>query len=441
MLKFIIILLIIIVFSNTFIDGYLVQLTPTIAKICMDQMTYSASLWNTTMCGFPLVGETQSIGFVTLAGSFPFNAPSSIQSRAGPEFRNSVGLHGGIGIIISSTSLSVLYGSSSNNFKFTKLSVEFLAENYISGLFPNVSANKVIWNNNGAIYVRNPIDTSMWLNSKIITETTGLIYLKYIRQVYQTIAAGGYDVFQPISVLTPNISAISSVTPTNQLEIGSLLVNPISSFTFVENTITFLLSEHFRIGTFLQLATTSAFYFHCCVGTGCPPSCSPLSLVNLNITANEIIVSSWYQKLKKCYGSSSNADIQSCYQSYAYVYMNSSMVYNVTLLNMTQYQNESLNNPMIFRYLLEETSVADIEIPQLQPIDIVIVAFFSAMIAAIILFVGIKYYQKKGIRTEKQTSYLDRFNSKMQDDFFYRESGAVVEILPITNKRASTRIE
>ena len=418
-------------------DGYLVQLTPAVAKLCIDDMKNAVSKWNSTQCGFPLVDESQSIGFLSLDASFPFNAPPNIQRKAGPEFRQGAGLHGGIGIIISSTSSSALYGLTSSNVQFTKISVEFVAENYINGLFPNTTNNKVIWNNNGAIYVRNPIDTNLWLNSKIITETNGLNYLKYIHKIFQTIATGGFEVFQPISVLTPNMTAFEAITPPNQLEIGNLLVNPTSSFTFVQNTIDFLFSENFPMGTFLELAATSAFYFHCCIGKGCLSSCSPLKLVDLSFAANQALVSSWYQKLYKCFSSLASADFQSCYgsYSYAYVYMNSSMVYNVTLLDITSYQSmyANLYNPMIFRYILEESYDYNNVTPQLEPIDIVIFILFSMMIAAIFLFVAIKYYKKRGIRSEKQTNYLDRFNDKMQDDFYYRESGVVK--MPIMNNR------
>lgn len=432
-------LILILMYNNYCIYGAIVSLTPSTALFCLNLIQQSQHTWDQSICGFPLVSETQSVTFVTLEASFPFNAPSSIVKAAGPQFRQGSAVHGGIGLIISTSTISALYGQSSSSIEVMKVSVEFAADSYTSGLFPNTTNDTVTWNNSGSIYVSNPLNTTLWLNSRIIAETTGFVYLRYISDIFKNITMGAYEIFQPVNILTPNIANLQSIAPINQLEIGTTLVSPYSSYAFVKDATGFLLNQNCVIGTFLELTATSFFYFHCCVGSSsCPANCN-LTSVNLNNPVDEKKVSIWYQEVQICFSSISNSgstnlwlDIQDCYSShpYAYVYKNSSAVYNVSLLDTTTYQG--VYNPMIYRYVLQEQTISGSAIPSIATIDIVLMVFFYLSVVSMFLFLVLKVYRNKESKTSRnRTTYLDRITDKAQGEM----AASVVEIMPLHNSK------
>lgn len=57
-----------------------------------------------------------------------------------------------------------------------KFSIEFLAINYTTSLFPSVINSSLIWNNEATIQVTNPLIEENWINSKLIVATSGLAY-------------------------------------------------------------------------------------------------------------------------------------------------------------------------------------------------------------------------------------------------------------------------
>jgi len=390
-------------------------------------MKTSSKLWDSNVCGFILVGEMESITFVTLEGSFPFNAPYNISKAAGPQFRQGTAIHGGIGIVLSNTTMNGTITS-------TKLSVEFAAEDYLSGLFPNIDNGNLIWNNTGSVYVNNPLNTSLWLNSRIITETTGYVYLKYIYDLYTNISNHQFAVFQPIKVIQPNITYFESILPVNENQIGNVTVYPNSSYAFVINTIEFLLNLHCEVDVVLGLTATSIFYLQ---------DQTNLNIVYLDSSSNVAQVSNWYIDLYACFSNLSSSslrtnlylDIQDCYSnhSYAYVYLSNSSVYNVSLLNTATHVNQGVYNPMIFQYLLVADTSYNLNEPSMNTLDIILIVLFYMSIMAMVVFIMAKVYYKRESKTSKQSTYLERFNDKIQENM----ASTVIEIMPLHKDRIS----
>ena len=421
----ILIIITLILLYDHHINGALINLTPRVAKLCKFAMRKSSSTWNMTLCGFPLVDETESVTFITLEGSFPFNAPYSVSKAVGPQFRQGTAIHGGIGIIISRTG--------NGKITSTKISVEFVAEDYLSALFPNTTSGSLVWNNAGSIYINNPLNSSFWLNSRIISETTGYIYLKYIYDLYRNISSEQYTVFQPIKVIQPNVAYFQNILPVSELDIGTVTVYPKSSYAFVISVIEFLLSLDCQVQVILGLTTTSIFYFQ---------DNTNLKIVNLN-SSSVVQVSKWYSDLYSCFkGLSSTSprenlylDIQDCYgsYSYAYVYLNPTAVYKVSLLNTTALVNQGVYNPMIFQYLLSTNSTDTGKPPKMDILDIILIILFYMAIFCMVVFVIAKVYYKRESKTSKQSTYLERFKDKVQEDM----AASVIEIMPLHKDRIS----
>ena len=426
-MMFILIIITLILFYDNRINGVLVNLTPNVAKMCMKMMKSPKKSYNSSACGFPLVGETESITFVTLEGSFPFNAPYNISKGAGPQFRQGTAIHGGIGIVISNTTRNGIITS-------TKISVEFAAENYLSGLFPNTNNDTLTWNNTGSIFVNSPLNTSLWLNSRIISETSGYVYLRYIYELYKNISTHQYAVFQPIKVIQPNVTYFQSILPVNEKEIGNVVVNPNSSYAFVITTIEFLLNLNCEVDVVLGLTATSIFYLQ---------DETNLGIVYLDSSSNVAQVSKWYRQLYYCFSNlSSNSlrtnlylDIQDCYgrHSYAYVYLSNSSVYNVSLLNTDTLVNQGVYNPMIFQYLLVAETNYNLQKPNTNTIDIILIVLFYMSILAMVVFIMAKVYYKRESKTSKQSTYLERFHDKVQESM----ASSVIEIIPLHKDRIS----
>jgi len=420
------ILLIVVIILNI-VDGYFTTITPEIALYCKNIIKNSVKLrknWNNEICGFPLATNMQAVGFIALEGSFPFNTPKSILKNAGIEFRQGVTLHSGIAIIIATSSIDLLYGSDPNSgHSFIKFSIEFCSNNYTGSIFPykNNNGNNIQWNNNASINVRNPLDTNLWLNSRIITETTGLVYNEFIYQIYENILNGDYNVFQPITIISPNISSFETLLPITQNQYGSLLISSISSSTLVNNTISFLLSKECTIGAFLNLASTSIFYFQCTNGA----SCKSLETVPLN---DDVYI--WYENLHECLvnfngnGAINWQNIQNCYNlSYAYVYMNSTFAYKVDLLNVTEdiYHNTTIYNPMIFRYILQLQSLMEIE-PKIGAMDTFWIVCFFLIISFLLGFIIYKiFFNNSNKSKSKEDVYLDNYENRIKQDSFFEQ--------------------
>lgn len=436
-LLYVISLKLIIIINIIFIDGYLTTITPQTAQYCRSLLKSSINLrklWNNELCGFPIALKTQAVGFIELESSFPFNVPFSISKNAGIEFRQGVTLHYGLGVIIASSSIDLLYGSDPNiGSTFIKFSIEFSANNYTGSIFPCKNDNDIQWNNNASIYVSNPLNTNLWLNSRIITSTTGLVYNEFIDQLYADIIKGEYSVFQPITIITPNISSFENyLTPINQNEYGTSLVPSMSSYTFVNNTIDFLLDKNCAVGAFLNLASTSIFYFQCYGGS----SCNSLQIVPLN---NNVYI--WYENIYKCFVNNNNGvinweSIQNCYnESYAYVYKNATYVYKVNLFNVTEYLatngDVTFYNPMIFRYIVQLPALINVINPQQRAMDYLAIVFLCLIVPSYIVY-SIHKIKSNGKSKSKVDSYLDEFENRIkQDPYFLVDESNTESLTPM----------
>ena len=410
------------------IDGYLIDITPETASYCKTLLLENLNInkWNEEICGFPKAGATQYVGWVMLESSFPFNAPKNISKGAGIEFRQSVALHTGLCIIIAGTSIDLLVGTDADESStFSKFSIEFSADNYADAIFPYKNNNgNIQWNNSASIYITNPLNTKLWLNSRIIAQTSGLVYNKFILQIYDKIISGAYNVFQPISILTPNVSSFESLSPINQNQYGTLLIPSTASFTLIEDAIYYLQDLECPIGAFLSLASTAFFYFQCNNdGNYCN---------NLQVVPMENSIYLWYENLKECIikfngnGAIDWENIQICYnESYAYVYMNSTYVYKVSLLNVTDYKSSNcynttcIYNPMIFRYLLDIPLKYNIKTPTLTAMDYLYLVCYSLIIVGCIGFKIHERYSSPSSKKSKETAYFDEFENRIKQDTYF----------------------
>lgn len=144
------------------------------------------------------------------------------------------------------------------NKKFT---IEFLSDNYVGGLLPNCSDGYIHWQNAASIVITDPIDDSAWLNSRLITTTSGNAWTQII--TYLKDNTNKYTTYQPVTALYLNASLVNSsvITSNDDIDsIGSLVLAPTNSFAFVSDLINQLGSYGCDLGAFLQIYSTSFDY-------------------------------------------------------------------------------------------------------------------------------------------------------------------------------------
>lgn len=391
----------------------------------------SVSNTNGNICGFPIALNAYQVTFYTLEASFPFNAPPNLVRRAGQEFRSSIGAHAGIGVTLETNN-----GCSPNyipTYKFNpkykpmceQFSIEFIAENYTEVLFNNNSAS---------IYITNPLDKNRWINSKILTTTTGYVYTKYILQLLHNISIGYYDVYQPILVLQPNTTTFEKLIPVTETVLGysGLMNYPRTSYSFLNESIAFLISKNCLVTPLLQLSSTYLIYFSADSSLG-----DPISLYDSN-------VQKWYADLYNCYKEvgklSANAafffnNITICYDSYPYIaYVNvgngSDMVYKVNLYTA----NTNISTPELFRFLLPAaesyyylngTSVA-------TRIDIFIFCLLLLVLVLYCLFLTRNLARSKTSAIHKQMEgrFIDRIYETYGNDGYLKECNITLSSKP-----------
>jgi hypothetical protein len=253
---------------------------------------------------------------------FPFSFLT--RNAAGTGFDKYGIAHAGLGIWDTTTDV-----------QFT---IEFLSNDYVGGLLPNTTEDGYInWLNAGSIVITNPLDQSVWLNSRLITTTSGSAYSQII-----TYLQGNYGLFssyQPVNGVYVNGSLLNSTSPiaTDDLEsVGAnVLVVPTSSFTFVDQMINQLNSYGCDLGAFLQIYATSYDYI-------ARENIAP-SIVSWpeGEKANSDVYR-WYDDLNACYHATYDSTlsvnggatyflqkVKTCYRDYAYIYLSSNSVYNV----------------------------------------------------------------------------------------------------------------
>lgn len=142
-----------------------------------------------------------------------------------------------------------------------KFSIEFVSNNYVGGLLPNTSNGYINWLNSGSIVITDPLDSEAWLNSRLLTTTSGSAYSQLI--TYLQGNTGLFQYYQPVTALYVNTSLINaSIAITNDDidNIGTVLVQPTNSFAFVDDLIIQLGSYGCDLGAFLQIYATSFGY-------------------------------------------------------------------------------------------------------------------------------------------------------------------------------------
>lgn len=105
------------------------------------------------------------------------------------------------------------------------------------------------------------MDESAWLNSRLLTTTSGNAYSQLI--TYLQGNTGLFAYYQPVTGIYVNVSLINSSTVVINDDIdkfGDVLVQPINSFAFVDNLISQLGSYGCDLGAFLQIYATSFDY-------------------------------------------------------------------------------------------------------------------------------------------------------------------------------------
>jgi hypothetical protein len=207
-------------------------------------------------------------------------------------------------------------------------------------LLPNVTASGSIqWRNAASIVITDPINEDLWLNSRLITTTSGNAYSQLITYLQANTALYAY--YQPVTSLFLNLTLVNSsdiVSNDDFNEIGTIILEPTNSFAFVNDLINQLGSYGCDLGAFLQIYATSFDYIS---STKAAPQ-----VVSWNGQAPSA-VAQWYQELKNCYGivydnTQTNGQgssyfleaVKNCYGSYAYVYKTSNSVYNVSEIKL-----------------------------------------------------------------------------------------------------------
>jgi hypothetical protein len=173
-------------------------------------------------------------------------------NAAGSNFQQYGVAHAGLGVWDTTT-----------DDKFT---IEFISNNYVGALLPNLANGVLTWENSGSIVITDPIDdtSSYWINSRLITTTTGSAYNQLI--TYLQGSRANFATYTPITALSANKTLIDNY---NGADIsnddlssigGSILLQPINSFAFVDTLIDQLSSYGCDLGSFLNIYTTSFNY-------------------------------------------------------------------------------------------------------------------------------------------------------------------------------------
>lgn len=215
-----------------------------------------------------------------------------------------------------------------------KYTIEFVSETYEGSLLPDVGTNSLTWNNAGKIVISSPLDDDLWLNARLIATTSGNAYSQLITYLQDDIGTK-YDYYQPVTALYVNASLVNTssgdISNTDVSSIGSIKVNAINSFSFVDDLIYQLSTYGIDLGAFLSIYATSFNYF------------TRPDTVPTVVSSSHADVLAWFTALDACYNSNFNAVLQSgagaqafltsirdCYGSYAYVFASPVAVYNVS---------------------------------------------------------------------------------------------------------------
>lgn len=142
-----------------------------------------------------------------------------------------------------------------------KFSIEFLSNDYVGSLLPQLSGGNIVWNNAASIVITSPLVEKQWLNSRLITTTTGNAYSQLITYLQDNLE--DFTVYQPVTALYVNSSLFNASMEysTDDLHtIGEVMVPATNSFQFVDTLVGLLASYGTDLGAFLQIYATSYDY-------------------------------------------------------------------------------------------------------------------------------------------------------------------------------------
>eukprot|EP01040_Poterioochromonas_malhamensis_P005401 gene5402-5795_t len=336
----------------------------------------------------PSLSNSDSVQFFYLEAPFPYNAPQSIKDTAGSNFDKYGVSHAGLGIWDTTTDV--------------KFSIELVSNDYVGGLLPNTSNGVITWLNSASIVITDPLDTNAWLNSRLITTTSGSAYSQLI--TYLQGNEGLFQYYQPVTALYVNTSLLNStdtVTNDDIDQVGSILVAPTNSFAFVDELINQLGSYGCDLGAFLQIYATSFDYF------ARDKSAPTVVSWTAGQQANPDVYR-WYSDLYNCYEQSytttqtDSGDANSflalvakdCYHDYAYFFKTTNSVYNITLASDTA----DYATPMLTQYIYNLPSSNDGDAENLTAIDYVMIALAFVGCCGVIYYFLRKLLGKKARR-------------------------------------------
>ncbi len=143
-----------------------------------------------------------------------------------------------------------------------KFTIEFVANDYVGALLPQLNPDgSITWNNQGSIVITNPLIESNWLNSRLLTTTSGNAWTQIIN--YLQSVPDKFTIYQPVTGIYLNASLFntSSVYSTDDInDVGKVVLPGMDSFTFVDELVTQLGSYGSDLGAFLQIYATSFDY-------------------------------------------------------------------------------------------------------------------------------------------------------------------------------------
>ena len=169
-----------------------------------------------------------------------------------------------------------------------KFTIEFISSDYVGALLPkfNEEGKTLVWSNIGQVVFTTPIVESDWLNSQLVSETTGVAYnqlVAYIRDNEEL-----FDTFQPVEADHYNSSSSST---------GSVVVSSTDSFWFVRLLIGQLSDYGADTSSFMEIHATAFQYIAQSLLSPAVVAWSPNG-------PTDPAVYSWYQDLSVCYQSS-----------------------------------------------------------------------------------------------------------------------------------------
>lgn len=246
-----------------------------------------------------------------------------IRSGAGASFNKYGVAHAGLGVWDTTTD--------------DKYTIEFVSNSYVGALLPNLTDNDISWNNAATVSISD-LNENDWLNSRLITTTSGSVYSQLITYLQNNRVK--YSVYQPITSFYLNFTELntSKTYTTDDIQTtGDVLVKPINSFSFVDDLVQQLSNYGCDMEAFLNIYATSFNYV-----SGTPEMLTPISWP---AGQPDQTVYSWYSNLTECYNQKFNISSQSedgaqdflvllkeCYppNSIGYFYQSATSVYAVS---------------------------------------------------------------------------------------------------------------